>query len=462
MPFGQPGRYHIETWGCQMNVHDSEKLAGILEREGLVRAAGPADADVILLNTCSIREKAAEKVFSELGRLRPFKQDNPDVILGVCGCVAQQEGQAIFARAPFVDFVIGPRATGSLPGMLRRVRAGVPGSERLVDTEYRDDSITFPFEEIRREGECPAKAFVTVIEGCNHRCTYCIVPTTRGREICREMDDVLEEVRSLAERGVIEIEFLGQTVNAYRDSRGNTLAELLGAAAQVQGVERIRFTTSHPAQMTERLMDAMAAASPVVCPYLHLPVQSGSSSVLRSMRRGYDREGYLLKIAGLRRRIPEIALGTDIIVGFPTEGEAEFAETLSLIDEVRFDTVYSFTYSERPGTAALDLGNPVSEAEKTERLARLQSRQADIQAERNRRWIGREVSVLVATPNERHGGGWTGRTPENRIVHFQGRSAPGRSERVRVVESTPYSLRGEPVAGFAEMPEKAVYWPSES
>jgi tRNA-2-methylthio-N6-dimethylallyladenosine synthase len=453
------GRYHIETWGCQMNVHDSEKLAGILERQGLTRASGPSSADVILLNTCSIREKAAEKVFSELGRLRPYKRSNPDLILGVCGCVGQQEGQAIFARAPYVDLVIGPRATGSLPSMIASIRAGLPGARRAVDTEYRHDSIAFPFDEIRRVGECKAKAFVTVIEGCNHRCTYCIVPTTRGREICRDLDDVLAEVRQLAQRGVVEIEFLGQTVNAYRDTRGRTLADLLRLSAEVDGVQRIRFTTSHPAQMTETLMDAMAQATPCVCPYLHLPVQSGSSSVLRAMRRGYDREGYLTKIDGLRRRIPGLALGTDIIVGFPGEGEPEFAETMSLLEEIRFDTVYSFTYSERPGTAALDLGDPVPHEEKLARLARLQARQGEIQALNNREWIGREVTVLVEGPNKRHEGEWSGRTPENRVVHFKGQSAAGRLEPVRVVEATPYSLRAEPLGGFADSAPKAVYLP---
>jgi tRNA-2-methylthio-N6-dimethylallyladenosine synthase len=440
-----------------MNVHDSEKLAGILEQQGLKRANDAAEADVILLNTCSIREKAAEKVFSELGRLRHLKRTRPDLILGVCGCVAQQEGQGIFSRAPFVDFVMGPRATGSLAGTLERIRTGVSGARRSVDTEYRNDSIEFPFDEIRREGESAGKAFVTVIEGCNHRCTYCIVPRTRGREVCRDMDDVMAEVRLLVSRGVVEVEFLGQTVNAYRDAKGRTLAELLHAAAEVEGLHRIRFTTSHPTQMTDRLMDAMAAAGTRVCPYLHLPVQSGSSTVLRAMRRGYDRERYLDKIDGLRRRIPGLALGTDVIVGFPVEAEAEFEDTMSLLEEVRFDTVYSFTYSPRPGTAALRNGDPLSEREKQARLARLQARQHEIQESKNRAWIGREVTVLVEARNKREASEWTGRTPENRVVHFPGRSSPGRLEPVRVVDATAYSLRARPVAGFARGPGKNVY-----
>jgi len=432
-----------------MNVHDSEKLAGILESQGYTRADTPQQADVILLNTCSIREKAAEKVFSELGRLRRLKLSKPDLVLGVCGCVAQQEGEAIFERAPYVDFVIGPRATGTLVETLRGINRGDAAARRTVDTEYRRDSIEFPFDEIHRVGECTAKAFVTIVEGCNHRCTYCIVPTTRGREIYRDMDDVLAEVHALSRRGVIEIEFLGQTVNAYRDAAGRTLADLLEATTAVSGIDRVRFTTSHPAQMTERLMDAMSACRPVVCPYLHLPVQSGSDDVLRSMRRGYDRDGYLRKLDGLRRRIPDLALGTDVIVGFPTESEVDFEQTVSLLEQVGYDTVYSFAYSPRPGTAALTLTDAIPSGVKHERLARLQSRQREIQEVRNGRWVGREVEVLVEGPSKRDASRWTGRTPESRVVHFEGPSAPGRVEKVRVVGATAYSLKAEPIGSFA-------------
>ena len=439
---GGRGRYHIETWGCQMNVHDSEKLAGLLEREGYVRAVDASDADVIVLNTCSIREKAAEKVFGRLGRLRRWKRRRPGLRIGVCGCVAQQEGERIFSRAPYVDFVIGPRAIGSLPGILAGLERENPVAGRAVDTEYREDSIRFPFDEIRREGTGSRKAFVTVIEGCNHRCTYCIVPTTRGREICRPMDDVLAEVRSLAQRGVVEIEFLGQTVNAYREAAGRTLGDLLLASAEVDGVERIRFTTSHPAQMTDRLMDAMAASRPRVCPYLHLPVQSGSSDVLRAMRRGYDREGYLNKIEGLRRRMPEMLFGTDIIVGFPGETEAQFAATLTLLAEVEYDTVYSFAYSPRPGTQALERDDDVPLERKLDRLHRLQAQQKAIQERRNRRWIGEVVEVLVEGPSKRDRSRWTGRTPENRVVNVPGEALPGRRIPVEITGSSAFSLRG--------------------
>lgn len=444
-----PSSYHIETWGCQMNAHDSEKLSGILEQDGYVRAESAERADVILLNTCSIREKAAEKVFSELGRLREIKDRRPDTVIGVCGCVAQQEGEQIFRRAPYVDLVVGPRATGSISATIRGLRDKRPEANRTVDTEYRSDSIDFPFQQIRRRNAASAKAFVTLIEGCNHRCTYCIVPTTRGREICREMSEVLAEVRGLVERGTLEIEFLGQTVNAYRDSAGNSLATLLEAVSRIDALKRVRFTTSHPAQMTERLMDAMAAGQPVISPYLHLPVQSGSSRVLQLMRRGYDREGYLDKIAALRRRIPQIALGTDVIVGFPGEEETDFDETISLLQEIEYDTVYSYTYSQRPGTAALQLPGEPDEATKYRRLISLQSLQHVIQERRNQRWVGREVEVLVEGPSKRDDRRWTGRTPESRVVHFEGPSAAGRLERVRVLGATAYSLKAAPIEAFA-------------
>jgi len=427
-----------------MNVHDSEKLAGALESRGYDRADGPDDADVVLLNTCSIREKAAEKVFDELGRLRRLKQNGRRVVLGVCGCVAQQEGEALLRRAPWVDLIVGPRSIATLPDAVERLRSAQPAVSRatFVDTEYRADSILHPYDEIRRD-TTSGKAFVTVIEGCNHRCTYCIVPRTRGREICRDADAVADEVRRLAVAGVVEIELLGQTVNAYRDVRGRTLADLLREAGRVDGIRRLRFTTSHPAQMTPDLVDAMAE-TPQVCPYLHLPVQSGSTDVLRRMRRGYDREAYLGTIDALRRRMPGLAFGTDVIVGFPGETDADFHDTLSLLDAVEYDTVYSFTYSERPGTKAVELGDPLPLGLKLERLRELQARQKAIQERRSQRWIGREVEVLVDGPSKRDPAVWTGRSPENRIVHFCGDTRPGRLERVRVRAATAFSLRADP------------------
>jgi len=439
---GAAGSYYIETWGCQMNVLDAAKLAGALERHGYRRVERADGADVILLNTCSIREKAEEKVYSELGRLRPLKESRPDLVLGVCGCVAQREGEAIFDRAPYVDLVIGTRATASLPVLVDRLRSGDESARHAADVELREDSIRFPFDQIRREEGGAARAYVTVIEGCNHRCTFCVVPTTRGREISRDLDDVLAEVRALAARGFREVEFLGQTVNAYRDRAGRTLGNLLVAAAEVDGIERMRFTTSHPAQMTDRLIERMAEARPKLCPYLHLPVQSGSSRVLAAMRRGYDRDGYLARIRAVRSRLPEMCFGTDVIVGFPSETDAEFEDTLRLLREVEFDTVYSFTYSARPGTPAATMAPEVDTATKFERLARLQAQQQAVQSHRARRWVGADVDVLVDGRSKRNPSLWTGRTPEARLVHFPGVSAPGRLERVRIEASTAYSLRG--------------------
>lgn len=426
-----------------MNVHDSEKLGSALRDEGYTPASRAGDADVILLNTCAIREKASEKVFSELGRLRELKARNPNLVLGVCGCVAQQEGARILERAPYVDLVIGPRATGTLPSALAQIRDATDGPPvPVLDLAYRDDSIRFPFDRIRREGMGAGKAYVTVVEGCNHRCTFCVVPRTRGREVCREMPEIVSEVRALAAQGIREVELLGQTVNAYRDSEGRSLPRLLHAVEEVDGIERIRFTTSHPAQMTEDLMDAMADA-PKVCPYLHLPVQSGSSTVLRAMKRGYDREGYLRRVDGLRRRIPGLSLGTDFIVGFPTETARDFEGSLSLLEAVEFDTVFSFTYSPRPGTTAETLGDRIPDATKLERLGELHARQKAIQLRRNASWIGRTVQVLVEGPAKLGPAEWTGRTPENRIVNFTGRTAPGCFERIRIHGSTAHALRGE-------------------
>ena len=438
------GRYYIETWGCQMNVLDSDKMSGALEHHGYVRTDDAAEADVVLLNTCSIREKAQEKVFSELGRLKALKDRRPGMVLGVCGCVAQQEGERIFSRAPYVDVVVGTRATSSLPILVNRLRAGDDSARHVADVEIRNDSIHFPYDRIRRDGEGRGRAYVTVVEGCNHRCTFCIVPTTRGREVCRDLEDVVGEVRHLAARGVHEVEFLGQTVNAYRDAAGRNLGDLLQAAAAVEGIGRIRFTTSHPAQMTESLMDAMRDARPKLCPYLHLPVQSGSSAVLRAMRRGYDRSGYLSRIEALRRRIPEMTFGTDVIVGFPTETDADFEQTLELVREVEYDTLYSFAYSARPGTAALEFGDAVPADVKMERLQRLQAEQQGIQERRMARWVGSVVEVLVDGPDAKRPGVWSGRTPEARVVNFRGESAPGRLERVVVERASPFALYGVP------------------
>ncbi|PYT07071.1 MAG: tRNA (N6-isopentenyl adenosine(37)-C2)-methylthiotransferase MiaB [Acidobacteria bacterium] len=431
-------RYYIETWGCQMNVHDSEKLAGTLDSLGFTKASREEEADLLLLNTCAVREQAAEKVFSKLGRLGRLKQSRPEILIGVTGCVASMEGEKIFRRAPHVDFVLGPRGLMNLPLLLQAARA----RRRAIDIVHHQESVLYPWQRIER-GEGPPHAYLTVIEGCNKGCTFCIVPRTRGREASRRLEDVIREVRSLAENGYTEVEFLGQTVNAYRDPQGRALSDLLRAADSVEGIRRIRFTTSHPLHMTRGLMRAMAEL-PRVVRRLHLPVQSGSDAVLARMRRGYTRRGYLDRVRDLRSFVPDISFSTDIIVGFPGETQEDFRKTLELLEEVRFDTVYSFLYSPRPGTPAAECPDDgVSLEEKAERLERLQLRQAEIQIEGNRAWIGREVEVLVEGTAKLGGGCVTGRTIHGQIVNFpSGECRRGDLARVLIEHAAAHSLKG--------------------
>ncbi len=437
---GAPGRYFIETWGCQMNSHDSEKMAGVLTGLGY-EPAGTADAaDVILLNTCAIRERAAEKVFSELGRLRALKERRPDVLLGVAGCVAPLEGEALFRRAPWVDLVIGPRSIQRLPALIEAARA----RGRAIDVAHHPESVLFPWQETIRSGGPTAR--ITIVEGCNKACTFCIVPTTRGREDSRLIEDVLAESRAAVAAGNPEIEFLGQTVNAYKDSGGRGLSDLLLAADRIEGLRRMRFTTSHPIHMTPRLIGSMAECERLARS-LHLPVQSGSDRTLAAMARGYTRAGYVERIGRLRAALPGLGLSTDVIVGFPGETEDDFAESLSLLDEVRFDTVYSFLYSPRPGTDAADMADETPFGERADRLARLQERQGAIQLESHRSWLGREADVLVSGPAKSGAGLVTGRTWEGRIVNFPGADTLiGATVRVEIVHAGPYSLGGRPVA----------------
>lgn len=436
-------RYYIETWGCQMNVHDSEKLAGSLASMGYLPAATGDEADLLLLNTCAIRGKAAEKVFSRLGQLRLLKHRRPGMLIGVTGCVASMEGETIFRRAPHVDIVMGPRGIMNLPDLLDAARA----RRRAVDVAHHQESILYPWENARR-GDGP-RAYITIIEGCNKACTYCIVPMTRGPEASRPLEQVIEEVRGLTERGYREIEFLGQTVNAYRDPGGRTLADLLRAADRVEGVARLRFTTSHPLHMTRDLMQAMASCEHVIR-FLHLPVQSGSNGVLARMKRGYTREGYLEKVRMLRQLIPDVALSTDIIVGFPGETDADFEATLDLVEEARFDSLYSFIYSPRPGTEAEHWTGENSFEINARRLARLQQRQSEIQLEKHRRWVGRVVEVLVEGKAKAGSGLMTGRTPTGHIVNFPADGfRVGDLLRLTVTGAGPNSLKGAREKAFS-------------
>lgn len=433
------GGYWIETWGCQMNEHDSEKMAGTLEGLGYVPAPAPAEADVVLLNTCAIREKAAERVRHYLDQLRPALAGRRDVIVGVCGCVAQLEGEALLRRG--ADLVLGPRAASRLAERLAEAKA----RRGIVDTTLYPDSLAAAVAARRQEGR--VKAFVTIMEGCSKSCAYCVVPTTRGREASRGMDDVMAEVARAAAQGHPEIEFLGQNVNAWRcPDTGAQLGDLLRAAGAVPGVRRLRFTTSHPLQLGTPIIEAMAE-TPQVCEALHLPVQSGSSRILKAMRRGYDRERYLAKVDELRKRIPALALSTDVIVGFPGETEEDFAETLSLVREVGFDQMFSFVFSPRPNTVAAMMRDDTPPERKNERLVELQALQQEIQRARGEAYLGRTLEVLVESKSRRDDGEWAGRTRCGRVVNFAADGvAPGDFVEVRITAAGPVSLRGEPAA----------------
>src|SRR5512143_3243613 len=357
-----------------MNVLDGRRFVGLLAREGFVEVASPEEASVILLNTCSVRDKAEQKIYDRLGRLATLKRERPDTVLGVCGCVAQQEGERLLERLPQVDFVLGPGRIEALPSVLRR---GEEEDDRPCETGFDPDEVVYTPGAIARSG--PYRAAITVIEGCNKNCTFCVVPRTRGRERNRRLRDVVEESRRLLGEGALEIELLGQTVNAFRDPEtGEDLADLLRAVGALPGLQRLRFVTSHPRDFSSRLVSAMAD-TPAVVPALHLPVQSGSDAVLRRMKRQYTRAEYLGLVARLRAAIPDLALSTDLIVGFPGETEQQFEETLSLLSEVRFAQHFAFTYSPRPGTAAARWESDVPPAVASRRLARLFEQQEEIQ-----------------------------------------------------------------------------------
>jgi tRNA-2-methylthio-N6-dimethylallyladenosine synthase len=421
-PFAAPGvegagtasTFYIETFGCQMNDHDSEKVAGVLLRRGYRQAASPADAHLVLYNTCSIRDKAEQKVFSRLGLFNPKNNliDASNKIIGILGCVAQQEGERIFERAPWVSLVCGSASYSKLPVLLAQLEAG---NRRVTGLDIDTDE-TFETEMTRRDN--PLRAYVTIIEGCDKACTYCVVPRTRGPERSRSSASILKEVRELADVGYTEVQLLGQTVNSYCDPspRGLRFAGLLAAVAETAGIRRVRFTTSHPNDLDAATIDAMDTL-PQLCEHLHLPVQSGSTRILRAMERTYTRQQYLAKIEMVRRARRPISLTTDIIVGFPGETQEDFEETLSLLDEVQFDGTFSFQYSPRPNTPAARMAGAVPEEEKSRRLAVLLEKQRVIQTARNETLIGRTFEVLVEGAS-RQQYQWTGRTSSNRTVNF--------------------------------------------
>lgn len=434
--------FYIETFGCQMNVHDSEKVIGTLVSKGYLQVETPEAAGLILYNTCSIRDKAEQKVFN---RLQNFKREaGKGKIFGVLGCVAQQEGEKIFDKAPHVSLVAGSASYTKLPQMLVRLEAG----DRRVTGLSLDTDETFETPFTRRDN--PHRAYITIIEGCDKSCAYCVVPFTRGPERSRTSESVMAEAGRLAEGGYTEIQLLGQNVNSYRDPSpaGWDFATLLARVAKVQGIRRVRFITSHPRDFVRPIVEAIDA-DPVLCDHVHLPVQSGSSRILSAMDRLYTRDEYLRRIEWLKNARRKIAITTDIIVGFPGESEADFNETLALLDAVEYDSLFSFKYSPRPNTAALAMGDKVPEEEKTRRLMIVQERQRAIQIRRNSETIGTVQEVLVEGRNHALGQ-WIGRTSQNRTLNFlhadsSGEELIGRYLNVRVTRAGPNSLVGESV-----------------
>jgi tRNA-2-methylthio-N6-dimethylallyladenosine synthase len=431
-------RFFVETFGCQMNVNDSEKVAGLMFADGYESAASAEDADVVFVNTCAVREKAAEKLFHRLGRFKQLKAHKPDLVVAVGGCVAQLSGEAIRQRAPHVDVLVGTHNLASVPALVNRARAGEAG---LAELDRRVDSFAVPPEAVAHSSA--VRAFVTVMEGCNHVCSFCVVPRTRGPEVNRDPESIVAEVRSLVARGFREVMLLGQTVNAYRYG-SLVFADLLERVHDVPGLRRLRFTTSHPAHVDERLARAFRDL-PRLCPSLHLPVQSGSDRILRAMRRGYTSGEYRTAVAMLREHAPGLALSSDAIVGYPGESEADFERTVDLLDAVPFDGVYVFEYSARPGTTALREADDVPPAEKRRRFQVLNEAQQRRQRARNAARIG-EVEEVLGEAVGREGWLW-GRTRDFRIVHFE---APadllGLAERVRIVGAGANSLTGRLLA----------------
>ncbi|MBA1364631.1 tRNA (N6-isopentenyl adenosine(37)-C2)-methylthiotransferase MiaB [Burkholderia gladioli] len=448
-------KIYIKTFGCQMNEYDSDKMVDVLNAsEGLVKTDRPEDADVILFNTCSVREKAQEKVFSDLGRVRELKEANPNLIVGVGGCVASQEGAAIVARAPYVDVVFGPQTLHRLPQMIDARRAS---GRSQVDISFPEIEKFDHLPPARVEGP---SAFVSIMEGCSKYCSYCVVPYTRGDEVSRPLDDVLTEIAGLADQGVREVTLLGQNVNAYRGAltQGSEeiadFATLIEYVAELPGIERIRYTTSHPKEFTQRLLDVYARV-PKLVNHLHLPVQHGSDRILMAMKRGYTVLEYKSLIRKLRAIRPDLSLSTDIIIGFPGETEADFDKTMQLVHEMSYDTSFSFIYSPRPGTPAANLHDDTPREVKLKRLQHLQATIEENVARISASMVGRIERILVEGPSRKDPNELAGRTENNRVVNFPAPLASharliGQMIDVRINHAYPHSLRGELVLAHDE------------
>ena len=442
-------KYLIETHGCQMNVHDSERMAGLLEQAGFEATGDDRDADVIVINTCSVRERAEEKLFTRLGEIRQMGvEEGSRPVVAVAGCVAQQEGSQILQRSPVADVILGTQNLKRLPMLVAEAveRPRSQRSEAVVAIDPVHD-VSFPLGIARRSD--PLKAYVTIIEGCNEFCAFCVVPYTRGHERMRPISEILADARQAVETGAREVQLLGQIVNHYQapDDPACDFAELLERLNGIPGLTRIRFASPHPRHVTPRMIAAMRDL-PAVCRHLHLPVQSGSTRVLAAMRRRHTREHYLELVGELRAAMPDIALSTDMIVGFPGETHADFEETLSLTEQVRYHSMFSFKYSERPNTLATKrLPEDVSDAEKTRRIVALQALQKQIQGELHEQAIGRTFDVLVDSKSRRRDWELSGRTSGNTVVNLSGNPAwIGRVLPVRITAANPNSLRGEAVS----------------
>ena len=448
-------KLHITTWGCQMNEYDSSKMADLLNStHGLELTDKPEEADVLLLNTCSIREKAQEKVFSQLGRWKNWKKDKPDLIIGVGGCVASQEGEHIRERAPFVDIVFGPQTLHRLPEMINKIRGG---DRAIVDISFPEIEKFDRLPEPKAEGPT---AFVSIMEGCNKYCSFCVVPYTRGEEVSRPVDDVLFEIAQLAEQGVREVNLLGQNVNAYRgetfDGGICTFAELLRLVAAIDGIDRVRYTTSHPIEFTDDIIEVYRD-TPELVSFLHLPIQSGADRILTMMKRNHTALEYKAIIRKLREVRPNIQISSDFIVGFPGETAEDFEQTMKVIEQVNFDMSFSFIYSARPGTPAADIPDDVSEEEKKERLARLQQRINHQAMQFSRAMLGTEQRILVEGPSKKDIMELTGRTETNRVVNFVGTpDMIGKFVDVKITDGYTNSLRGEVVRTEDEMGLRVV------
>ncbi len=440
-------KLYIKTHGCQMNEYDSARMQDLLrESHDLVPTQNPEDADILLLNTCSIREKAQEKVFHQLGRWKHLKQKNPNLIIGVGGCVASQEGAEIGRRAPYVDLVFGPQTLHRLPEMIEQRG---PGGTIVVDISFPEIEKFDRLPDPKVEGP---SAFVSVMEGCSKYCTFCVVPYTRGEEVSRPLDDVIAEIAHLAAGGVKEVNLLGQNVNAYRGDNhlGETVdfAELLHVVARISGIERIRYTTSHPVEFSDALIDAYAEI-PQLVDHLHLPVQSGSDRILMAMKRGHTVLEYKSKIRRLRKLRPDISISSDFIIGFPGETETDFAATMKLVEEIGFDSSFSFVYSARPGTPAAELPDDTDEETKKQRLKILQNRINQQAQLISRGMVGNREKILVTGISKKDPGQLQGRTENNRVVNFSATDAAmiGQFVHVDIMEALPNSLRGVLSAG---------------